>query len=264
MTLALAADTRRELQRWALCGAIVLAAHGGFAAAMVHWRDVDEPDDPAAAIVIDLAPMPVAPPSPPTETPPGPEQVQAEAAPQKPVEKVEEPEEKVEETKEAREKEPEVAPAVDPEVVMAAAPPKKDPEPPTPADTQPPAPVTTAPQVPAAVEGPVAAAPTQGKPSVSNSNAIPAWKRQVVGLLERNKRYPAAAKGAEGTAQLTFSLDRQGRVVASRILKSSGNSVLDAEALEWVKRAQPFPPPPSDMLKADKVDLSVPYKFNAR
>jgi protein TonB len=263
--ISLAADTRRELTRWALAGAIVLAAHGGFAAGMMYWRDTDDADDPAAAIVIDLAPMPMTPTSIPNEVPPGPEQVQADASPQKPVEKVEEqPEEKVEETKEAREQQPELAPAIDPEVVMAAAPPKKEPEPPTPADNQPPAPVTTAPQVPMASLGPVAAAPTQGKPSVNNSNAIPTWKRQIVGILERHKRYPAAANGAEGTAQLAFSVDRQGRVLTSRILKSAGNAALDAEALEWVKRSQPFPAPPAAMVQGEKVDLAVPYKFNVR
>jgi protein TonB len=263
--MTLAADTRRELMRWALAGAVVLAAHGGFAAGMMYWRDTDDSDDPAAAIVIDLAPMPMTPTTDPTEIPPGPEQIQAEASPQKPVEKVEEkPEDKFEETKEAREQQPELAPAVDPEVVMAAAPPKKEPEPPTPADNQPPAPVTTAPQVPMASLGPVAAAPTQGKPSVSNSNVVPNWKRQVSGILERHKRYPSAANGAEGIAQVAFSLDRQGRVLASRIIKSAGNSALDAEALEWVKRSQPFPAPPAEMLKGDKADVSVPYKFNVR
>ena len=213
--MTIAVETRRELQRWLISGAIVLMAHGVLAAGLAHWRDLDEPDDPAAAIVIDLAPMPIAPANLPEEIPPGPEQIQAEATPEKPIEKVEEqPEEKVE-------------PTVDPEVVIAAVPPK--PEPPTPTDNQPPAPVTTAPHVPTVNQGPVAAAPTQGKLNLNNSNAIPNWTRQVVALLERNKRYPAAAGGAQGTAQVAFSLDRQGRVLASRVVKSSGSAVLDQE-----------------------------------
>jgi protein TonB len=247
--MTIAAETRRELQRWLLSGAIVLMAHGGFAAGLIHWRDLDEPDDPAAAIVIDLAPMLVAPANISEEIPPGPEQIQAEATPEKPVEKVEEkPEEKVET-------------AVDPEIVIAAVPPK--PEPPTPPDNQQPAPVTTAPHVPTANQGPVAAAPTQGKLNLTNSNAIPTWTRQVVALLERNKRYPAAAGGAQGTAQVAFSLDRQGRVLATRIVKSSGSAALDQEALEWPKRAQPFPPPPPEK-PGETIPLTVPYRFNVR
>jgi protein TonB len=184
------------------------------------------------------------------EVPPGPEQVQAEAAPEKIVEKVEEKlEEKIEEKRES-------------EFVLAAEPPKLEE---TPTESQPPAPVTTAPQLPDVQPGPVAAAPIQGKLNVTNSTAIPSWKRQVVGLIERNKRYPTAAQARheQGTAQLAFSLDRQGRVTASRIIKSSGSTALDAEAMELVKRAQPFPPPPTDLPGA-QVDLSVPIRFNIK
>jgi protein TonB len=209
--------------------------------------------------VINLAPMPVAPANTP-ELPPGPEQVQAEASLDKPVEKTEEKSEEKVDTKEVTEQQPELAPAENPEVVMAAKPPEPEPEPPTPVDNQPPAPVSTAPHVESTEVAPVAAAPEQGKIKITNSNAVPKWKGQINALLERNKRYPSSARGAQGTAQLAFSLDRQGRVLESRIIKSSGSAALDQEALEWPKRAQPFPPPPAEM-PGDKVDLSVPYRF---
>jgi protein TonB len=82
----------------------------------------------------------------------------------------------------------------------------------------------------------------------------------VVALLERNKRYPAAAKARseKGTAQLAFSLDRQGRVTATRIVKSSGSSALDQETLELVRRAQPFPA----AMPGAHIDLTVPVRFN--
>jgi protein TonB len=107
-----------------------------------------------------------------------------------------------------------------------------------------------------------AAAAPQGRPDVANSTAFAAWKRQVVGLLERHKRYPrtAQARGEEGTVHLAFSLDRQGRVTASRILRSSGSAVLDNEALQMVRRAQPFPRPPADMTGA-QINLTVPITY---
>src|SRR5262249_60401843 len=74
-------------------GSIVLMAHGGFAGAFLPWRSADEDDDPAAALVVDLAPMPVSPTDTPLAIPPGSEQIQAEASPQRPVEKEEKPEE---------------------------------------------------------------------------------------------------------------------------------------------------------------------------
>jgi len=196
--------------------------------------------------------------------PPGPEQVQAEATPQ-PAEKVEEKPEETREVSKVEQEQPDLLPAENPEVAMAALPPEARPEVPKTADNQIPAPVTTAPQAPPVEEAAVAAAPTQGQINLSNSNAIPTWKRQVVAVLERNKRYPEAAqaRNQHGTVELAFSLDRQGRLTASRIEKSSGSSALDEATLDLVRRAQPFPPPPPEMAGAE-VNLSVPIRYNIR
>jgi len=252
-------EDRTGWRRWLLSGIIVVMAHGSLAAAILHWNDSDE-DDPASAMVMDLAPFLSAPATPPTELPPGPVQFQAEATPEQKVEKVEErPEEKVE-VAETQEPEAEIPPTPDlePEVVLAALPPKPEPEP-KPADDIS-SPETTAPSTPPVTPGAVAAAPTQGQLVVTNSNARTTWSRQVVALIERNKRYPTGARGAVGTTQLAFSLDRQGRVTESRIVKSSGNVVLDNEVLDLVKRAQPFPRAPAEM-PGEKFPLNVPIVF---
>jgi len=49
-----------------------------------------------------------------------------------------------------------------------------------------------------------------------------------------------------GTTLLRFELNRAGEVIASEISKSSGNTVLDREALELLHRASPFPPFPAE------------------
>jgi protein TonB len=109
------------------------------------------------------------------------------------------------------------------------------------------------------------AAPTQGQLVPENPNVIPTWKTQIVALLERNKRYPegAQARREHGVAQVFFSLDRNGRVIASRVLRSSGASALDEEALALLRRAQPFPAPPRE-LPGEHVDLTVPIRFNLK
>jgi protein TonB len=263
--IGLVDENRTGWTRWLLSAAIVVMAHGTLAAAIMHWNDDDDPDDPASAMVMDLAPFLAAPANRESELPPGPEQVQAEATPEVKVEKVEEkPEEKVE-VAEIQEPEAEIPPTPDlePEVVLAALPPKPEPEPEPPKVEQPPAPVTTAPAVPAVAPAAVAVAPTQGPLNVNFTTAHATWLRQVSALLERSKRYPAAARGAEGTVHLNFALDRQGRVTRSRIVKGSGFSVLDQEALNWVQRAQPFPLPPTDV-PDEKLSMTVPYRFNVR
>jgi protein TonB len=258
-------EDRRDLLRWALSGVLVLTLHAGIAAAMVQWRDNTDAAEPTAALVIDLAPFPVAPAMVPMDIAPGPEQVEAQAAPETSVDRPEEKQEETAETKEVTEVQPEIAPALDPEIAVAALPPKPEPEAPKPQVSQAPVPVTTAPQVPEAAVGPVAAAPAQGLPTARNSDAIPTWRNRIVSLLERNKRYPSAAQARhqQGTAQLAFSIDRNGRLTSSKILRSSGSTLLDNETLELVRRAQPFPPPPAE-IPGGVISLSVPIKFNIR
>jgi len=91
------------------------------------------------------------------------------------------------------------------------------------------------------------------------------WQSLLVSKLERAKRYPpeARARGEHGVAQFTFSIDRSGGVHNARIARSSGSSVLDRETLELVARAQPLPPPPSEMSGAS-IAVTVPIRYNFR
>ncbi len=108
-----------------------------------------------------------------------------------------------------------------------------------------------------------AAPPQQSAPKPAPSSAaITNWQKSLVAHLGRFKRYPAQARGAEGVVSLAFSIDRQGRVVNSRIAKSSGSAVLDAEALAMIKRAAPLPPPPAEIADAD-LSFVVPIRFAA-
>src|SRR5262245_39798418 len=250
---ALAAESHRELLRWALCGAIVVLVHGAVAGAIAYWPEDEDDLNPASGMVVNLAPMPVAPNVISRDLPPGPEQHASEYMPDQTVEKVEETSEEPVETKDTKQVQPELASAENPEVVLEAAAPAK--QEPTEASVRQDEQVAMAP--PAVMGGEVPAAPMEGPVVVTNSTAIPTWKRQVSALIERNKRYPSAAqsRGEHGTAQLAFSLDRQGRVLASRIVKSSGSPRLDQETLEVVKRAQPFPAPPAEMVG---IDMTVP------
>src|SRR5262249_58256525 len=126
---AMMAEDRADLRRWVMCGTVIVLAHGAIAAGMVTWRDEIESAEPAAAIVIEFAPMPVAPAAPQTEIPPGPEQVMSDASPNKPVENLEE-KEKVEEKVESKpveEPPPEIKPAPNPDVAVEPRPTRSQP-----------------------------------------------------------------------------------------------------------------------------------------
>jgi periplasmic protein TonB len=93
--------------------------------------------------------------------------------------------------------------------------------------------------------------------------SVATWRSQIVTILEHNKRYPseARARGEQGVTRLAFSIDAQGQLLTSRIVKSSGSAALDAETLALVQRAQPFPPPPPEIAGSE---LTVPFSFNIR
>ncbi|MGH6769404.1 MAG: energy transducer TonB family protein [Xanthobacteraceae bacterium] len=255
-------ENRSELLRWTACGAFVAFMHGAVAATMLHWNESDDLSQPTAALVIDLSPFPVSPPESMTELPPGPEQVEAEASQQVPVEEVKEQVEETTETEHTQEVQPEVEQGVNPEVALETKPPEPE-KSEKPQELQLPAPETTAPQATSFEMAAVAAAPMQGASTPESSNAIPTWRNEVIARLERNKRFPAGAGNDRGIAQVDFSIDRQGRVIASRIIKTSGSSALDRAALDMITRAQPFPPPPA-ALRGAEIRLTVPVRFNMR
>jgi len=62
---------------------------------------------------------------------------------------------------------------------------------------------------------------------------------------------------------LNFSVDRNGRVLAREIVRSSGHPELDKEVISMIERAQPLPPFPATMTE-DKLDLTVPIRFSLK
>jgi len=101
---------------------------------------------------------------------------------------------------------------------------------------------------------------TPGPASPKPAPAIASWQQAVVAHLARFQRYPTQAKGATGVANLSFGIDRQGHVLNSQIIKSSGSAVLDAEALSLITRAAPLPPPPAAVPDTD-LTFVLPIRF---
>ena len=100
-------------------------------------------------------------------------------------------------------------------------------------------------------------------PPASVPSATASWQQSLVARLAKVQHYPAQARGVQGVVSLAFTMDRHGKVVSSRIVKSSGSAVLDAEALDLIKRAAPLPPPPADIADSD-LSFIVPIRFAAR
>lgn len=283
-------SVRQILTRWALAAVFVVAAHGGVAFAIAHWPKPESPaGEPPAAVMIELAPLPVAPEAPPQEVAVGEQQeMSTESTPteakEEPVQ--EEPEPEVEPVKTAPPKEPPPEPVereVETEieipelpkidtaaaVLEAPAPPPPEPEK---VDKKPeekkkvekkkPKPKRKSVAQSASAPKPVDArrartnaAPTSG---VASSMSVATWRGSVMAHLNRHKRYPG---GGGGTSSVAFTIDRTGRVLSARLLRSSGSAMLDQEAVALARRASPVPAPPANM-GGGSVVLSVPVRFS--
>lgn len=117
---------------------------------------------------------------------------------------------------------------------------------------------------PAPLVGETSAAPSEG--SVAQAVETPAsWRRSVIAHLGRHKRYPreARSKRMEGEAAVQFIIDRAGRIQEAKILRSSGSPVLDQAALDLLDRAQPLPALPSSV-SASRVQLVAPIRYRLR
>jgi protein TonB len=232
-----AGTVRRDGLRWGLCFVLVAATHAAAAFALFYAPPSSDSDfmAGAAVVMVDLPEMPAAIPTPPTELPPGPPEEQSEATPP-PKEETKPPEQ----TAEVALPEPE--------------PPK--PEPPTEARqaTAPPPVEGHEAQTTAGVESP--------EPPQRTSSAVLRWQSGLQAQIASKKRYPAklVAHHDEGRVLVTFRIDRDGKVLESRVLESSGSSDLDQEALSTLTRAEPLPKPPANAKDSD-LSFTVGMKF---
>lgn len=280
----------RILIRWAAGGACIAAAHVGFTWAVLNWpRPAITAGEPPAAVMIELAPLPVAPETPQQDIAIGPRMEISEAftpveSKDKPIDE-DEPEPIPEPVKPIVEQpkpevgpQPEVPPLPETRSLVAVLPPsapsppqtertrEKEGKPVNPKKVErrkprdratPNAPVTAAPQAVNVARASTNAAPTSG---ASSSISPATWRSAIMAHLNRHKRLPAG--GGRGTSQVVFTIDRAGRVLSARLFKSSGEATVDQEAVALAHRASPVPAPPSDVGGGGNVILVVPVRVS--
>jgi len=231
----LAADEDPKLRHWVVSAAIVLAAHAGLLLWLAHQRDLGAAGAPPAVVMIDLPAMDTAPaPEAPPEAVEGPKTIEATPP------KAESPKTMAV---------PKLPPAQKPPVVLAPPPKptekpkKKEIAKPAAAQTQePPAPRTSAPKHPQAARGSAASTPDRSG-TASSAAAIASWRTEIYAHLARHK--PSSIE-AKGVIRISFNLGRSGSLLGAHVAQSSGSPALDQWALEWVRRANPFPAAPSE------------------
>jgi protein TonB len=159
--------------RWGSSFAFVACVYVSAVFASVYWR-ISSPPTPAppmAAMMIDLAPMPVAPENPPNVSPPGPAQEETQAPPEPVPEPKVEPVVELPVIKEAE--------ALLPQLLLEPEPIEEEVEP---LDEQ----IAQQDKAPPAFEAPpdeIAAAPMDGAVSLAPSTALATWQSVLLGHL---------------------------------------------------------------------------------
>ena len=237
MTAAATID-RYDLGRWALSAVLVIGLHAAGVTALLHHHEPVIGDEGGPAIVVDLSPFVTPPSESQQDLTPGPEQQMVQQPPPAPPR---------EETPEEEEKPKIEPPPPQPEAEVTLPREEIKPEPPQP--------------IPVPEQTPTAP-PRQHTASAA---AVTTWNVSIAKQIEKHKGYPPSAlpRRESGVTQVAFAIDRDGRLIESRIVHGSGYAALDQEAIATLRRAQPFPPPPAD-LPGERFEFTVPVKFTVK
>jgi protein TonB len=82
--------------------------------------------------------------------------------------------------------------------------------------------------------------------------------------IESKKKYPRSAKerNRQGRVTVRFTILKNGAAEKIQVWKSSENRALDGAALQAVRDAAPFPPPPGRFFSGDvPVELTIVFEL---
>ncbi|MBA8879419.1 TonB family protein [Phyllobacterium myrsinacearum] len=266
----------REIGLWSAAGIVMVGLHAGAGWYGYSYQPETEVGDVAAAVMIDMEPLPAPvvpeavaelPPVEPEQITPEPVQQEAQAPEiqeEKPVEPEPEPQPVEEPTPEEQVVPEEVKPEETVELPKVEVPlPVVKPEPKKPDEPKKDVPkkVVRKP-VKTQVADVKADTVTEAKqqPSVSRASAARAaqtWSEKVNSYLARYARRAGGRNRGAGNVRITFTLTRDGNIVSSSITGSSGNPEVDKYALETVRKASPAPAAPDDYVGL-RASMTVP------
>jgi len=96
-----------------------------------------------------------------------------------------------------------------------------------------------------------------------NPQLINDYSSKLRAHIEKYKRYPRVAqiRGWNGEVMIQAEINSNGALISSRVVRSSGRSILDKEGLAMMQRSIPFPIPPKD-LKNNTFKITIPISFS--
>ena len=159
-------------------------------------------------------------------------------------------------------------PATQPEAEIEESVPESKPEPKTKKPYQPQTPEGDQNRAGAA-EGEIEASSTSGGSPFAGAyvdnasfNKYPYWYDQAFNKILRSWNNPVVSDGAI-ICVVYFQVIKSGRMIESRVEKSSGIPAFDDACIGALKRADPFPPLPRDF-REEIIGITLPFKYEPR
>lgn len=101
---------------------------------------------------------------------------------------------------------------------------------------------------------------TQSVNAATRNRLQAEWGARIQRRVHRRLIYPRGAKGT-GTARVALTVDRNGRLVGVKLIRSAGNPAFDKAALSAVRRARRFPAAPEALTRpAYTFTLSLAFR----
>jgi TonB family protein len=257
------AEPRSSRLLWIFAGLAALALHiGGAALAVAHLRMAD-PDDAVGAPAIEIGLELTSPHNEPSDLPPGPDSEASTASPALAEQKAEVRESELPKDVPTESENPDrlVTPSAKTPVEEDVKVAKVD----TTASIESAASEATArPSSPEIPQGTRSVAPAHGT-GASAQRARAIWQKELMAHLDRHKRYPAERLQKSAEIVVSFVLDRMGHVLATSVVKGSGDAAFDDAALSMLRRSDPVPqPPPAVADEGLNFTLPVIFKVKGR
>jgi protein TonB len=89
------------------------------------------------------------------------------------------------------------------------------------------------------------------------------FQQALMRHIERFQHYPYEARRShmEGTVQIAFVMGRDGKILDAWVRSSSGRVILDQEAVDALRRAEPLPKIPGEL--PNRLSVLLPVSFAA-
>jgi periplasmic protein TonB len=101
-------------------------------------------------------------------------------------------------------------------------------------------------------------------PGTHNPSAARSYLEMVRNLIEHQKQYPERFKrhGIQGRVEVAFTIASGGQVEQLAVTRGAASEALNVAALDAVRKAAPFPPPPLELFGgAPKVTLTIVFEL---